>query len=127
MGYDVEFLQIPVPPGLGFPVAAETAISLRSNAVPFDDIEALRAELHGIEGCRPGPGKSVNFLGRGLNYARLTVRKNHIHVENDASVPELLKIYRQLSEKYPTLVILDLQSQQLHDADSFSRWWAKPL
>ena len=127
MGYDVEFLQIPVPPGLNFPVAAETAKSLRSNVISFDDVERLRAELHSLEGCRPGPKKTVDYLGRGLNYARLTVKKNRIHVENNASVPELLKIYRQLAEKYPTLVILDLQNQQLHDADSFSRWWAKPL
>ena len=127
MGYDVEFLQIPVPPGITFPVAAETAKSLRGNAIPFDDVESLRAELLNIEGCRPGPAKTVDFFGRGLNYARFTVKKNRIHVENNASIPELLKIYRGLSDKYPTMVILDTQSQQLHDADSFSKWWAKPL
>ncbi len=127
MGYNVEFLQIPVPPGMTFPVSAETAKSLKSNAIPFDDLESLRSEIQQMEGCRPGPEKSVDFLGRGLNYARLTIKKNRIHVENNASVPELLKIYRQLSEKYPTLIILDLQSRQLHNADSFSKWWAKPL
>ncbi|NLX12221.1 MAG: hypothetical protein GXY44_01015 [Phycisphaerales bacterium] len=127
MGYDVEFLQIPVPPGLSFPVVAETAQSLRHNAISFDDVECLRTELHNIKGCRPGPDQTVDFFGRGLNYARLTISRNRIHVENNASVPELLKIYRQLTEKYPTLVILDLQSHQLHDADSFSKWWAKPL
>ena len=80
-----------------------------------------------IEGCKPGPDDSIDFLGRGLNYAHLVIREKAVHVENNCGAPELLKLFNQLAAKFPSLMIYDLQNKQLHDADSFKHWWQKPL
>jgi hypothetical protein len=127
VGYDVEFIQVPLPPDLEPPIPAQTARSLVENAIPFEDPQAVQNELLKLEGCKAGAENTVDFLGRGLNYARLIVRDKTVHVENNCGAPELLKLYNQLAEKYPSLLIYDLQNKQLHNADSFKQWWQKPL
>ena len=127
MGYDVQFVQIDVPSKTSFPVAEGKAGKLLSSAGAFDDPDAVRAILLEIEGCRHGPGDAVDFLGRGLSHARFFVRDDAIHVENDCSANDLLRIFKRLAEDHPTLLILDLQSKQLHSPASFAEWWAKPL
>ena len=127
MGYDVHFIQVPTPPGICFPVAADKTDKLLAGAVPFQDLGSLRASLLKIDGCRRGSGDAIDYLGKGLSYARLVVRKDAIHVENNCSAGELIKIYKHLVEAYPPLVILDLQSRQVHDADSLMAWWSRPL
>ena len=127
MGYDVQFVQVEVPPRTSFPVEGKKAAKLLSGAVAFADLDAVRAALLEIEGCRPGPGGAVDYLGRGLSHARFFPKPKALQVENDCSAGELLKIFNHLAERYPTLLILDLQSRQLHSADSFAEWWARPL
>lgn len=127
MGYDVDFVHIPVSSKVSFPVEAEAAKDLRIQAVVFDAPEAVRILLLKIEGCRAGEGGAVDYVGRGLSYARLSAGKDAIHVENNAGARDLLKIYGRLAEAYPALLILDLQSGRLHNAASFEEWWSKPL
>lgn len=127
MGYDIELIQIPAKPGVTYPVEAKAAGKLAAGGVPFADVSAVRAALSGLAGCRPGPGETVDFVGRGLSYARFTVRPDRIHVDNNCSAKELLKVYEELARTWPDLRILDLQSGQLHSPESFAAWWAKPL
>lgn len=128
MGYDVDFVQLTAPAGTTFPVEPQEAAKLLKKAVSFADPEAVRALLLEMEGCRPGPSKgTVDFLGKGLSYARLSPRKNAIHVENNCSADDLLKILAHLQKKYPSLLIVDLQSKRLHTAASYQAWWARPL
>ena len=127
MGYDVEFIQLTVPPETAFPVEPKQAAKLAKKATPFADPEAVKAALLKMEGCRPGPKGTIDYLGKGLSYARLSPKKEAIHVENNCSAADLLKILAQLQKLYPSLLIVDLQSRQLHTADSYKAWWAKPL
>lgn len=127
MGYDVELVQVPSPAGTRFPVPSDAAKRLLSKAVPFGDAAAVTRTLCGLEGAKPGLRGSVDYLGKGLSYARFTVGRDRVHVENNLNCAELLKVYGSLREIVPDLVILDLQSGQLHDAASFQEWWAKPL
>ncbi len=127
MGYDVQLIQVPAAAKASFPVEPGDAGKLRAGAVPFDDPKAVRNTLLGIEGCKPGPKDAIDYLGHGLSYARIVPRKEAIHVENNCSARELLKIYDCLVKLYPALLILDLQSKQLHNAASLSEWWSKPL
>jgi hypothetical protein len=127
VGYDVHFVQVAVPKDTVFPVEPKSAGRLVKKADPFADLKAVQNVLLKIEGARPGPKGAVDYLGRGLSYARLTVQKDAIHVENNCSAGDLLKIFGQLLEEYPSLLILDLQSRQLHNADSYKSWWSKPL
>lgn len=124
MSYDVEFVQIPLGPEMKPPVAAET---LLDEAMPFDDAGAIRTMLIEMDGCKPGPDDSIDFMGRGLNYARFKFNPKAIYVENNCGAPELLKIYEQLLERFPTLLIHDLQSGKLHNTESFRQWWQRPL
>lgn len=127
MGYDVEFIQVPPAPGLTFPVEAGQAPDLLGRALPITDPAAVRETLLSVQGCRPGPGDSIDFVGRGLSYARFFIQADRIHVENNCSANELLKVHDRLSQLLPGLLIYDLQSRQLHNAESFAAWWAKPL
>jgi hypothetical protein len=127
VGYDVSFVQIAAPTGTVFPLEPKTAAKLVGKAAPFADPDAVRKTLLKIEGTRPGPKDAIDYLGRGLSYARLTVRKDAIHVENNCSAADLLKIFGQLVKEYPSLLILDLQSNQIHNASSYKAWWSKPL
>ncbi len=127
MGYNVEFIQVPLPPDLEPPIQAQTARSLMENALPFEDPHAVQKVLLNMEGCKPGPENSIDFLGRGLNYARLTIHEKTVHVENNCGAPELLKLFNHVADKYPSLMIYDLQNKQLHNANSFTQWWQKPL
>jgi hypothetical protein len=127
VGYDVEFIQVQLPPGMTFPVAGAQAEAAVKQVSPIADPVAVRDAVLNVRGCRPGPGEAIDFVGRGLSYARLLIQKDRIHVENNCSPSELIKIYEQIIELMPGLVILDLQSRQLHNAASFAAWWAKPL
>jgi len=127
VGYDVELVQIGVPAGTKFPVEGATAKKLRAQAGTLADPKVVRVALLGVAGCRPGPSETIDFLGRGLNYARFAIRRDAIHVDNNCSAIELLKVYQPLTEVLANLLIFDLQSQQLHDAESFRQWWARPL
>lgn len=127
MGYDVEFVQLAVPPETVFPVEPAQAARLVRKAGAFTDTEAVKALLLKLEGCKPGPKGAVDYMGKGLSYARITAGKNAIHVENNCSAGDLLRILAHLQRSYPTLLIVDLQSKQLHTAASYKAWWAKPL
>ena len=127
MGYDVQFVQVSAPPGASFPLSAEDAAPVLARLVPFDDVEVVRGALLAIDGSRPGPEGSVDYMGKGLNYARFFVHKTAIVVENNCNARELLAVLSQLTPKYPKLLIRDLQNGQLHDAASFAEWWAGPL
>ncbi len=127
VGYDVEFVQIPVDSSTTFPVAPETARRLRNKAVPFSDPAAVSSLLLQMDGAKPALDDGIDYLGKGLSYARLFVRKDAIHVDNNLNGAELLKLYARLNERYRQLLILDLQSGQLHDAASYKEWWSRPL
>jgi hypothetical protein len=71
VGYDVEFVQLAVPPETVFPVEPKQAARLLKKAAPFTDPEAVKASLLKLEGCRPGPKGAIDFLGKGLSYARI--------------------------------------------------------
>ncbi|HSW44571.1 MAG TPA: hypothetical protein VLM89_03265, partial [Phycisphaerae bacterium] len=88
---------------------------------------AVASVLRGMEGANDGPDGAIDYLGKGLSYARFSVRKDRVHVENNLNCAELLKVYDELSAVCPGLLILDLQNGQLHDAASYREWWAKPL
>jgi len=127
VGYDVQFVQIPATVKVSFPVDADRAKVLLEKAQGLEDPDAVRSALLELEGCRPGPGDAVDYLGPGLNYARLFVRNDVVHVENNCSARELLKIYGKVVALQPALLILDLQSRQLHNAESYREWWSRPL
>ena len=127
MGYDVEFIQVPMPKGMAFPVKPETAKTLLAGALALEDRTAVRELMLKLSGMREGEKQSIDFLGKGMSYAKFRIGAKSIHVENNCSVKELLAIYAHVRERFPSLAIHDLQSGQLHDADSFLAWWAKPL
>jgi hypothetical protein len=127
VGYDVELIQIPPMQGVTLPLEGADAKASLSRALKMPGATPVREMLLAIEGCRPGPGESVDFLGKGLNYARLTPREKSIHLENNCGAAELIRIYNHLIDKLPGLLIHDLQSGQVHDAASFERWWSRPL
>ncbi len=127
MGYDVEFIQLTVPAGTTFPIEAGRAAKLLKKAAAFPDPDSVKASLLRLEGCRPGPKGTVDYLGKGLSYARIFARKDVVHVENNCSAADLLKILGYLQKDYPTLLILDMQSRQLHTAESYKAWWTRPL
>ena len=127
VGYDVELVQIQLGAKIRFPVKPAKAKELRSQALAFKDTDAVQNALLSMQGCRPGPDETVDYLGRGLSYARFTVKTDAIHVQNDSSPKEFSKIYESLIEAWPNLLIFDLQNGQLHNAKSFLEWWSKPL
>ena len=127
MSYDVRFVQVSLPPGIEPPVGGAAAQEALKSATPIEDTAGVRELLLKVEGSRPGPNDAVDYVGRGLNNARLYVRREGIHVENNCGPRELLKIYSELSKQLPNLYILDLQSEQLHDARSLEAWWSRPL
>ncbi len=126
MGYDVELITMKPPPGTSFPLDAQAAEKLVASVQPLDQA-VVRAVLLGIPGSKPGPQNAVDYLGSGLAYARLTVKDTLVHVENNCGPKDLLKIQAALAARLGPVFIRDLQSGQLHDADSFTRWWSKPL
>jgi hypothetical protein len=123
----MEFVQVTVAPEAAFPIAPALASGLLANAEAFEARKAVRTALLELDGAKEGPDDTVDYLGKGLNYARLCVTKKAIHVDNSLNASELLKIYRKLLEHYPSLLILDLQSGQLHSAASYADWWSRPL
>ncbi|UCD29659.1 MAG: hypothetical protein JSV03_04035 [Planctomycetota bacterium] len=127
MGYDVQFIQMTVPSDISFPINADNAEEFLSNPVPFDNPETVGKKLLEIEGARPGPEKTIDYLGKGMSYARLFIETETIHVENNCGAGDLLKIYNHLLKTYPALLIFDLQSKQLHNASSYEEWWTSPL
>lgn len=127
MSYDVRFVQVPLPAGAEFPVAGAEAQAALKSATPIRDTAGIRELLLKVEGSRPGPNDAVDYVGRGLNNARMYVRPEGIHVENNCGPRELLKIYSELGRQLPNLYIFDLQSEQLHDARSLEAWWSRPL
>ncbi|HPD30094.1 MAG TPA: hypothetical protein PLL20_08880 [Phycisphaerae bacterium] len=127
MGYDVEFVQLTMPAGTKFPVEPESAARLVKKAAPFADVQVVRAALLKLEGCRPGPKDAVDYLGRGMSYARIFPRHAAIYVENNCNAADLIRILVHLQKDFPSLLILDMQSKQLHTAESYKAWWGKPL
>jgi len=127
VGYDLQFIQMPVPSDISFPIDVGDAEELLSNPTPFDNPDNTRTELLEIEGTRPGPDEAIDYLGQGMNYARLFVKNEAIYIENNCGAKDLLKIYHHLLKGYPALLILDLQSRQLHSALSYQEWWSRPL
>ncbi|MHC4444218.1 MAG: hypothetical protein ACYTF1_24910 [Planctomycetota bacterium] len=127
MGYDVQFIQIPVPVDISFPVNADHMEELMSSPIVFDSLNKTKKKLLELKGTRPGPDETVDYIGNGMNYARLFVKKEIIHVENNCGAKELLNIYHHLLKVYPALLIYDLQSKQLHNAISYEEWWSRPL
>ncbi len=126
MGYDLEFIQAETDPGLSFPLQGDAAATARKNSRPVD-ADDIREALLALEGCRPGPGKTVDFLGKGLNYARFDMKPKAIHVDNNCGAAELLRVYEHLRGVCPDLLIVDLQSGHVHDSASFQQWWSRPL
>ncbi len=127
MGYDVEFIQLPSADGLKFPVPDADAKKLLKKATSFKDTAKVRDLLLKLPGAKAGKGDAIDYVGQGLNYARFTVKKDRIHVENNCGPRELLKIHEHLIAQLQNLCILDVQSGQLHTAKSLQEWWAKPL
>ena len=127
MGYDVEFVQVAVEKGTSFPVAAGAAKKLLTKTVPFKDPAAVSQFLSGMKGAKPGPASAIDYLAKGLSYARFSVQADRVHVDNNLSWAELLRVYQKLRAKYPAMLILDLQNGQLHDIASYKGWWSKPL
>lgn len=127
MGYDVELIPLNLPKDTRFPVEPKTARKLLDQAGPFADMAAVRSATLKIPGCKPGPDNSVDFLGSGLSYARLTIKPAAIHVENNCGAKDLLRIHEALRESIGPMYILDLQSKQLHSPESFKEWWSRPL
>jgi hypothetical protein len=127
LGYDVEFIQVPTPAGTEFPVDEDHASEFIAHALTFDDPGEICALLLDYDGTRQGPEESIDYLGSGMSYARIFVRAKAIFVENNCSAKELLGIYEELARRFPSLLIYDLQSKQLHDSDSYMAWWNGPL
>ena len=126
MGYDLEFIQAAPAGGAKFPVQGEDAKALRKKADAFDAAQT-RGALLGLPGSKEGPAKAVDFVGKGLNYARFEIKAKAIHVDNNCGAAELLRVYGQLKVTFPSLLIVDLQSGDVHDAASFQQWWSRPL
>jgi len=127
VGYDIQLIQVPVPSEITFPIDESAAKEYLANPILFDDLEAVKVKLLEIDGTRPGPENSIDYFGQGLNYARFRIDKEAIHMENNCGARELLKMYHHVLKSYPTLLIYDLQSKQLHSAISFEEWWSRPL
>jgi hypothetical protein len=127
MGYDVQFIQIPVPSDITFPINANDVEDLLSSPISFDNPKKTKKKLLELQGTRPGPEEAIDYIGNGMNYARLFLKNEAIHVENNCGAKELLKIYHHLLKVYPALLIYDLQSKQLHSAISYEEWWSRPL
>jgi hypothetical protein len=127
MGYDIEFIVLKLPAGTRFPVDAAQAATLIAQAAQPLDATAVRTHLLTVPGCKAGLQDSVDYLGSGMSYARMTMKAKAIHVENNCGPKDVLKLQAALSKALGPVYILDLQSRQLHDADSFAQWWAKPL
>lgn len=127
MGYDLEFIRLAIPANTGFPVDEKRSAGLLKSIRPFDDVQAVRKLLLGLPGAKPGPEDAIDFLGQGLSYARFVVRPEVIFIENNASARDMLTAFERVRQGHPDLVIHDLQSRQLHDAESFQAWWSRPL
>lgn len=127
MGYDIELIPMKLPPETRFPVEASAAAGLVKNSATTLDGQAARQALLELPGCKPGPEDSIDYLGAGLSYARMTMKPKAVHVENNCGPKDVLKIQARLAEALGLVCILDLQSGQLHDAESYAQWWAKPL
>jgi len=127
VGYDVDFIRVAGAATSRFPVDAASTEPLLADAMPFDDPDVVREQLLAIDGMKPALDGALDYLGRGLSYARLIVTADAVRVDNNLNATELLRIYNTLRRAYPDLVIRDRQSGQLHDADSFADWWSRPL
>lgn len=127
MGYDLEFVQVAVDKNASFPIDAEATGALLRKPIAFKDPAVVSKALLRLEGAKPGPGGTIDYLATGLSYARFTVEKDRVHVDNNLNCAGLLKIYEKLRTELPSLLIRDLQSGQLHDAASYKAWWSKPL
>ncbi len=127
MGYDVEFVQVAVDKDASFPIDAQATGALLRKPIAFKDAGAVSRMLLKLEGAKAGPGGTIDYLATGLSYARFTVEKDRVHVDNNLNCAELLKVYEKLRIELPALLIRDLQSGQLHDAASYRAWWSKPL
>ena len=127
MGYDLEFIQVPTPPGTKFPVDEDRAADFITHALSFDDPGEVRAMLLDYDGTRQGSEDAIDYLGSGMSYARIFVRSKTLFVENNCGAKELLGLYEALAGMFPSLLIYDLQSKQLHDSDSYMAWWSRPL
>lgn len=127
MGYDVAFVQIDVPEGTTFPVTGSEASDLVARAEPIADIDAVKEALCQQEGCKPGPDDTIDFLGKRLGYARLRFREKDVYIENNCNAKDLLSLHEVFQPFVSGLYILDLQTGQLHDPESYRSWWARPL
>lgn len=127
MSYDVELVQLPSLEGIKFPVAKADTAKLLKKPTAFKDPKAVRELLLALTGAKEGPDKAVDYMGKGLNFARLTVKPDRVFVENNCGPKELIKIHEHIAAKFPNLVIHDLQSGQLHSRKSLEEWWARPL
>lgn len=127
MGYDVDFIRVPHQGGKRLPIEAGAAQALVRGALPIDQPDLVRTTLLRLPGAKLGPDEAIDYLGQGLSYAKLFVRKTAIHVDNNLNSKELLKIYSHLLGTLPDLLILDLQNGRLHDATSYAEWWSRPL
>lgn len=127
MGYDVEFVRIKVSGKVKFPVESAESGQHLQESIAFGKVADVRGLLLAIEGCREGPENTIDFMGQGLSYARLSVGRKGIHVDNNCSARELLKLFGELKKTFPELLIHDLQSNCLHTAESFTEWWSRPL
>lgn len=127
MGYDVDFVTVPSLKELTLPLKDDAAKKALKKPEPFKDAAQIKAALLKLEGAKPGPGEAIDYVGKGFNYARLTVHADRVHVENNCGPRELLKIYDHVAAQVPNLAILDLQSGQLHSRQSLEEWWSKPL
>ncbi len=127
MSYDVEFISIKLPAKTTFPVEAEQARKLIEKTEPLPEAKKVNACLLKVKGCKPGPDDSIDFMGNVLNFARLCVKEDRVFLENNCNPGELLKLYEAVREACPHIVIRDLQTEQLHDPDSWKAWWTRPL
>lgn len=127
MGYDIELISLKLPAGAKPPFEPATAASMVSKSAISLDAAAVHDALLAVPGCKPGPDNSVDYLGSGLSYARMRIKPKAIHIENNCGAKDILKIHVGLQARIGPVFILDLQSGQLHDAESFAQWWAKPL
>src|SRR5436190_16040303 len=83
VGYDVEFIRLPSPNGLKFPVESAEAHKLLKKPAGIGEPAEVRELLLSLAGAKPGPDDTVDYIGSGLNYARLTIKPDRIHVENN--------------------------------------------
>lgn len=127
MGYDVELIAMKTRPQTGFPLDQAAAERQIAAAALQLDAEQIKQILLAIPGAKPGPDDSIDYLGAGLGYARLFIKPAAVHVENNCSPKDLLKMQAALQDKLGHVFIYDLQSRQLHDVESFTKWWSQPL